>query len=218
MNIGGPMNTPNPMMGGNNNGGGAISLVKGEKVSLTKIALDKGITTPLNNLTVGLGWDVNNFTGAAFDLDASCFMLGQNDRVPNNSYFIFYGQLQAANGAVIHTGDNLTGEGDGDDEQLKVSLAKVPAEIQKLVFAVTIYDCKTRGQNFGQVKNAFIRVVDDTTGMELVRFDLTEQFSTQTALIVGEIYRYNNEWKFNAVGAGYPDDLATFCNKYGVQI
>lgn len=208
MNIGSPM-------GGNN---GSLSLVKGEKVSLTKIALDKGITTPLDNLTVGLGWDVNAFQGAAFDLDASCFMLGANDKVPNNSFFVFYGQLQAPNGAVMHTGDNLTGEGDGDDEQLKVALSKVPAEIQKLVFAVTIYDCKTRGQNFGQVKNAFIRVVDDTSGKELVRFDLTEQFSTQTALIVGEIYRYNNEWKFNAVGGGYPDDLSTFCAKYGVQI
>lgn len=201
-----------------NNTGSPISLVKGEKVSLNKIALDKGITTPLDNLTVGLGWDVNNFTGAPFDLDASCFMLGQNERVPNNSYFIFYGQLQGPNGAVIHTGDNLTGEGEGDDEQLKVCLSKVPAEIQKLVFAVTIYDCKVRNQNFGQVKNAFIRVVDDTSGKELVRFDLTEQFSTQTALIVGEIYRYNNEWKFNAVGGGYPDDLSNFCNKYGVMI
>lgn len=208
------MNIGNPM-GGNN---GSLSLVKGEKVSLTKIALDKGITTPLDNLTVGLGWDVNAFQGAAFDLDASCFMLGANDKVPNNSFFVFYGQLQAPNGAVMHTGDNLTGEGDGDDEQLKVALSKVPAEIQKLVFAVTIYDCKTRGQNFGQVKNAFIRLVDDATSQELIRYDLTEDYSTQTALVVGELYRHNGEWKFNAVGSGYPDDLNSFCARYGVQL
>lgn len=209
MNIGGSTNTTG-------NGGSAISLVKGEKISLSKIALDKGIK--LDNLTVGLGWDVNNFTGADFDLDASCFMLANNEKVPNNSYFVFYGQLQSPDGSVVHTGDNLTGAGDGDDEQIKVSLSKVPTEIQKLVFAVTIYDCKNRHQNFGQVKNAFIRVVDEATGTELTRFDLTEEFSTQTALIVAELYRYNGEWKFNAVGAGYPDDLSTFCSKYGVII
>ena len=198
--------------------GGGISLTKGEKVSLSKVALDKGISSPLDKLTVGLGWDINNFTGAAFDLDASAFLVDANEKVLGNSGFVFYGQPSDSAGSVFHSGDNKTGEGDGDDEQLKVCLSKIPAEIQKVVFTVTIYDCKTRNQNFGQVKNAFIRVVDDATNTELIRYDLTEDFSTQTALVVAEIYRHNNEWKFNPVGSGYPDDLATFCARYGVQL
>lgn len=202
--------------------GSGLSLAKGEKISLTKAATELGVgvgtATDLDNLTVGLGWDVNNFTGLDFDLDASVFMVGANEKVVNNSGFIFYGQPTDPAGSVKHSGDNKTGIGDGDDEQIKVTLSKVPAEIQKIVFTVTIYECKTRNQNFGQVKNAFIRIVDDKTGSEIIRYDLTEDFSTQTALVVGELYRHNNEWKFNAVGGGYPDDLSSFCARYGVQL
>lgn len=198
--------------------GGGISLVKGEKISLSKVALDKGITGGLDGITVGLGWDVNAFTGADFDLDSSVFMLGDNDKVSGNANFIFYGQPSDGAGSVVHQGDNKTGAGDGDDEQIKVTLSKVPADVKKIVFTVTIYECKARNQNFGQVKNAFIRIVDDKTGSEIIRYDLTEDFSTQTALVVGELYRHNDEWKFNAVGSGYPDDLASFCARYGVQL
>lgn len=195
-----------------------ISLTKGEKISLSKVALDKGIAGGLDNIMVGLGWDVNNFTGAAFDLDASVFMLGANDKVLNNGGFIFYGQPKDVAGSVQHMGDNKDGAGDGDDEKINVTLSKVPADISKIVFTVTIYDCKTRGQNFGQVKNAFIRIVDANTNSEIIRYDLTEDYSTQTALVVGELYRHNGEWKFNAVGSGYPDELGEFCNRYGVVI
>lgn len=195
-----------------------ISLMKGEKVSLSKIALEKGLTGGLDNLTMGLGWDVNNFTGMAFDLDASVFMLGANDKVLNNGGFIFYNQKQDVAGSVIHLGDNRDGAGDGDDEQIKVCLSKVPAEIQKIVFTITINDAQVRGQNFGQVKNAFIRIVDDKTGNEILRYDLSEDYSTQTALVVAELYRHNGEWKFNPVGSGYPDDLLSFCNRYGVVL
>ena len=202
--------------------GPGLSLSKGEKISLTKAATDLGLgvgtATNLDNLTVGLGWDVNNFQGAAFDLDASVFMVDANEKVVNNSGFIFYGQPSDPAGSVRHSGDNKTGEGEGDDEQIKITLSKVPAEIQKVIFTVTIYECRTRNQNFGQVKNAFIRLVDDATSQELIRYDLTEDYSTQTALVVGELYRHNGEWKFNAVGSGYPDDLNSFCARYGVQL
>lgn len=217
MKINGSNDTTQATGGGINLNKG-ISLSKGEKISLTKAATDLGVTGALDNLTIGLGWDVNNFTGAAFDLDASAFLLAANDKVLNNSGFIFYGQPSDTVGSVKHTGDNKTGEGDGDDEQLKVCLSKVPTEIEKIIFTVTIYECKTRNQTFGQVKNAFIRVVDDNSGREIIRYDLSEDFSTQTALVVGELYRHNGEWKFNAVGSGFPDDLSSFCARYGVQL
>lgn len=193
-------------------GDSVVSLVKGQKVSLTKG------NPNLNKIHVGLGWDVNQFEGADFDLDASVFMVGENEKVPNTSYFIFYNQLSSPEGSVQHTGDNLTGEGDGDDESVKVELSKVPASIKKLVFTCTIHEAQLRRQNFGRVKNAFIRVVDEETGREVVRFDLSEDFSTETSIVVGEIYRHNGEWRFNAVGAGYNTTLADFCAKYGVNI
>lgn len=194
------------------NNGGVVSLVKGQKVSLTK-------NNPnLDKIHVGLGWDTNNFNGPAFDLDASVFMVNASEKVPNTSYFIFYNQLQSPEGSVIHTGDNLTGEGEGDDESLKVILSKVPDHIQKILFTVTIHEAQMRRQSFGQVKNAFIRIVDDTTDTEIYRYDLTEDFSTETSLVVGELYRQNGEWRFNAVGAGYNTNLSDFCAKYGVNI
>ena len=217
MKINGSNDTTQETGGGINLNKG-ISLSKGEKISLTKAATDLGVTGALDNLTIGLGWDVNNFTGAAFDLDASAFLVGSNEKVLNNGGFIFYGQPSDVAGSVRHTGDNKTGEGEGDDEQLKVCLSKVPTEIEKIIFTVTIYECKTRNQTFGQVKNAFIRVVDDNSGREIIRYDLSEDFSTQTALVVGELYRHNGEWKFNAVGSGFPDDLSSFCARYGVQL
>ena len=223
MKIGESSPAPAPETGATGGGislskGPGLSLSKGEKISLTKAATDLGVTNALDNLMVGLGWDVNNFQGAAFDLDASVFMVDGNEKVLNNSGFIFYGQPSDPAGSVVHSGDNKTGEGEGDDERIKVVLSKVPADIQKIIFTVTIYECKTRNQNFGQVKNAFIRVVDETSGQELIRYDLTEDYSTQTALVVGELYRHNGEWKFNAVGSGYPDDLNSFCNRFGVQL
>lgn len=193
-------------------GGGVVSLTKGQKVSLTK-------NNPnLDKIHVGLGWDTNSFSGHDFDLDASVFMVGENEKVPNSSYFIFYNQLTSPEGSVTHTGDNLTGEGEGDDESVKVVLSKVPANIQKVLFTVTIHESQIRRQSFGQVKNAFIRIVDDLTDREIYRFDLTEDFSTETSLVVGELYRHNEEWRFNAVGAGYNTNLSDFCGKYGVQI
>lgn len=194
------------------NTGGTISLSKGQKVSLSK-----GNPT-LDQLHVGLGWDTNRYEGGAFDLDASVFMVGENELVPNNSFFVFYGQASSPEGSVVHSGDNLTGEGSGDDESVTVSLSTVPQEVQKLVFTVTIHEAQIRRQNFGQVSNAYIRVEDKATGKELIRYDLGEDFSTETSLVVGEIYRHNGEWKFNAVGAGYNTDLASFCKKYGVKI
>lgn len=192
--------------------GGVVSLTKGQKVSLTK-------NNPnLDKIHVGLGWDTNSFSGHDFDLDASVFMVGANEKVPNSSYFIFYNQLASPEGSVLHTGDNLTGEGEGDDESVKVMLSKVPANIQKILFTVTIHESQIRRQSFGQVKNAFIRIVDDVTDREIYRFDLTEDFSTETSLVVGELYRHNDEWRFNAVGAGYNTNLSDFCGKYGVSI
>ena len=193
----------------------AVSLRKGERVSL-----DKGLTMAL----VGLGWDVNQFDGAAdFDLDASAFMLGANGKVRKDTDFIFYGNLESGDGAVRHTGDNLTGEGDGDDEVIVIDFTKVPADIQKIAITVTIYDAPVRRQNFGQVSNAYVRVArmagpDDMVGTEMLKFDMTEEFSIETALVVCELYRHNGEWKFNAVGAGYQGGLEALCRSYGVNV
>lgn len=190
----------------------AISLSKGGNLSLSK-------TDPsLNQVLIGLGWDTRATDGADFDLDASAFLLGANDKVRGETDFIFYNQTRSPEGSVEHMGDNRTGEGDGDDETVKIDLAKVPAEIQKIAITVTIHDAINRKQNFGQVQNAFIRVVNDQTQVELVRFDLNEDYSTETAMIFGELYRHNNEWKFRAVGQGYQGGLSAMCQQYGINI
>lgn len=191
----------------------AISLQKGQKVDLTKG------NPGLSKIIVGLGWDVNRYDGSAdFDLDAAAFLLGDNGRVPSDSDFIFYSNLQHASGSVVHTGDNLTGEGEGDDEVIKVDLKSVPANINKVAFTVTIYDADVRNQNFGQVSNAYIRIVDETTGNEIIRYDLGEDFSVETAVVVGELYRYNGEWKFNAIGSGFAGGLYALCKNFGVNV
>lgn len=189
-----------------------ISLQKGQKVDLTK-----GNPT-LKHVLVGLGWDVNRYDGGfAFDLDASAFLLGANGQTPNTDAFIFYGNLKHPSGAVEHMGDNLTGEGDGDDEQIMVDLTKIPDSIEKIAFTVTIYEAEERRQNFGQVDNSYIRIVDNDTGKELIRYDLGEDFSIETAIVVGEIYRHGGGWKFNAVGSGFQGGLAALCANYGIE-
>lgn len=190
----------------------AISLQKGQKIDLTK-------TNPgLSNVIVGLGWDINKYDGGSdFDLDTAAFMLDASGKAPSDSSFIFYGNLKSECGSVNHMGDNLTGEGDGDDEQIKISLSSVPANIEKIAFTVTIYDHETRQQNFGQVSNAYIRILDESTGVELIRYDLCEDFSIETALVVGELYRNNGEWKFCAVGSGFGGGLAALCANYGLN-
>lgn len=168
---------------------------------------------------VGLGWDVNAFdSGADFDLDAAAFMVGENGKCPTEREFIFYGNLEHNSGAVKHMGDNLTGGGDGDDEQIEVDLTIIPANVSRVVFTVTIYDAELRRQNFGQVSNAFIRIVDTATGSELIRYDLGEDFSIETAVVVGELYRHNGEWKFNAIGSGFQGGLAALCGHYGIEV
>ncbi len=191
----------------------AISLQKGQKVDLTKG------NPGLSKLIVGLGWDTNKYDGGAdFDLDAAAFLLGENGRVPADSDFIFYGNLKHASGCVEHTGDNLTGEGEGDDEVIKVDLSKVPANISKIDFTVTIYEAEKRLQIFGQVSNVYIRVLYQTNGTELIRYDLGEDFSVETAVVVGEMYRNNGEWKFNAIGSGFSGGLAALCQNFGVNV
>ena len=191
----------------------AVSLKKGQKVDLTK-------TNPgLKEVMIGLGWDVKRYDGGKdFDLDASVFMLGDNGKVPSDAEFIFYGNKKHSSGSVEHMGDNLTGAGEGDDEQIKINLATVPANIQKIDFTVTIYEAEERNQNFGQVENAFIRVVNAANGEELIRYDLTEDFSIETAIVVGELYRHGSEWKFNAIGSGFEGGLASLGRNYGVNV
>ncbi|MFZ1345086.1 TerD family protein [Thiothrix eikelboomii] len=190
----------------------ALSLQKGGNLSLSK-------TDPsLTKILVGLGWDERTTDGSSFDLDASAFLLTAGDKVRNDSDFIFYNQLKSPDGSVEHAGDNRTGQGDGDDESVKVDLSKVPAEITKIAFTVTIHDAEARRQNFGQVGNAFIRVVNDLTGTEIVRYDLAEDYSTETAMIFGELYRHNSEWKFRAVGQGYSGGLKAMCDQFGIKI
>ncbi|MBP2513796.1 TerD family protein [Sphingomonas sp. PvP018] len=190
----------------------SVSLSKGGNVSLSKE--EPG----LSNVLIGLGWDTRSTDGTDFDLDASAFLLVAGDRVRGDGDFIFYNNLRSADLSVEHTGDNRTGEGDGDDEALKVDLAKVPAEIQKIAVAVTIHDGEARRQSFGMVSNAFIRVANDATGREIARYDLTEDASTETAMIFGEVYRHNGEWKFRAVGQGYKGGLGPMAKNYGVNI
>ncbi len=191
----------------------SINLSKGQKVDLTKG------NPGLKKIMVGLGWDVNIYdSGAAFDLDAAAFMLGENGKCPTEKEFVFYGNLTHASESVQHMGDNLTGEGDGDDEQILVDLSKIPANVSRVVFTVTIYDADVRRQNFGQVSNSFIRIVDEMSGQEIIHYDLGEDFSIETAVVVGEIYRHNGEWKFNAIGSGFQGGLAALCGNYGIEV
>lgn len=191
----------------------AVNLSKGQKVSLTKG------NPGLSKIVVGLGWDTNKYDGGFdFDLDAAAFLLGANGKVTSDADFVFYGNLKHASGAVEHMGDNLTGDGDGDDEQIKVNLSAIPANIEKIGFTVTIYDAETRHQNFGQVSNAYIRIFDEVSNSELIRYDLGEDFSVETAVVVGEMYRNNGEWKFNAIGSGFNGGLYALCKNYGVNV
>lgn len=190
----------------------ALSLQKGGNISLSKEAPN------LRRVIIGLGWDPRATDGQAFDLDASAFLLGSAGKVRNDGDFIFYNQPKSVDGSVQHTGDNLTGQGDGDDESIKVDLAQVPAQIEKIAIAVTIHEADQRRQNFGQVGGAFIRVVNEENGQEITRYDLGEDFSTETAVIFGEVYRHGAEWKFRAVGQGFTGGLAPLARNYGVNI
>ncbi len=189
-----------------------VSLTKGGNVSLSKEA--PGLTAVL----VGLGWDARTTTGTDFDLDASAIMVNADGKVLSNSHFIFFNNTTSPEGSVEHTGDNLTGEGAGDDEAIKVNLASVPAEVDKIIFPVSIYEAETRSQGFGQVRNAFIRIVNQTGGTEIACYDLTEDASTETAMVFGELYRNGADWKFRAVGQGYASGLSGIARDYGVTV
>ncbi|GAA2743758.1 MULTISPECIES: TerD family protein [Kitasatospora] len=189
----------------------SVTLAKGGNVSLTKAAPN------LTQVQIGLGWDARSTTGAPFDLDASA-LLCAGGRVLGDEYFVFYNNLKSPEGSVEHQGDNLTGDGDGDDEVVQVFLDLVPTQIDKVVFAVSIYDADARVQNFGQVANAYIRVVNLTDGAEIARYDLSEDASTETAMIFGELYRYQGEWKFRAVGQGYASGLRGIALDFGVNV
>ena len=189
-----------------------VSLSKGGNVSLTKEA--PGLTA----VTVGLGWDVRTTTGTDFDLDASAILVSSSGKVVNDGGFVFFNNLKSSDGSVEHLGDNLTGEGEGDDEQVNVDLAAVPAEVDKVVFPVSIYEGDSRSQSFGQVRNAFIRVVNQAGGTELARYDLTEDASTETAMVFGELYRNGSDWKFRAVGQGYASGLKGIAQDFGVNV
>ena len=190
----------------------AISLSKGGNVSLSK-------TDPaLKKILLGLGWDARATNGADFDLDASAFLVGENGKVSSDADFIFYNQLVSSCRSVEHTGDNRTGACEGDDEALKINLEKVPAHVRRIVVCVTIHDAGARRQNFGQVCDAFMRIVNLDNDIELARFDLSEDYSTETAMIFGEIYRHNDEWKFKAVGQGFAGGLDAMCRQFGVDV
>lgn len=190
----------------------AISLKKGQKIDLTK-------TNPgLSKILVGLGWDTNKYDGGAeFDLDTSIFLVDATGKATSDSDFVFYNNPIHPSGSVQYMGDNRTGEGDGDDEQVNIDLSLVPANIDRIAFTVTIYDYETRKQNFGQVSNAFIRIVDVANNVELMRYDLSEDFSIETALVIAELYRNNGEWKFQAIGSGFQGGLAALCANYGLN-
>jgi tellurite resistance protein TerA len=191
----------------------AINLTKGQKIDLTKG------NPGLCKLLIGLGWDTNKYSGEMdFDLDATAFLLKEDSKVSSNRDFIYYGNLRHESGSVEHMGDNLTGGGDGDDEQIRINLALIPRAITRIAIAVTIYDAEVRRQNFGQVNNAYIRVVDEVTHAEILRYDLGEDFSIETSVVVGEIYRYKGEWKFNAIGSGFKGGLKSLCLNYGVNM
>lgn len=191
----------------------AINLIKGENINLSKEAPN------LVNVMVGLGWEVRSSDGDDFDLDASAFMLGANGKVRSDADFIFYNQLSSQDGSVEHTGDNrVGGDGANDDEQILVHLDKVADYVQKVAITVTIYDYAARQQNFGQVNSAYIRIVNADTDTEIARYDLSEDASVETAMIFGELYKHNGEWKFKAVGQGFAGGLKALCQSYGVNV
>ncbi|MFS2108889.1 TerD family protein [Sphingomonas sp. Sphisp140] len=190
----------------------AVSLSKGGNVSLSKEA------PGLKAVRVGLGWDTRVTDGSAFDLDASVFLLNEGGKVRSDADFVFYNNRNGGNGSVVHQGDNTTGEGSGDDEVVAVTLDQLPADVQKLSFAVTIHEAEGRRQNFGMVSNAFIRVVNADGGTEIARYDLSEDASTETAMIFGELYRHNGEWKFKAIGQGFAGGLGPLAQSFGVNI
>ncbi|CAL9448599.1 TerD family protein [Streptomyces sp. JH002] len=189
-----------------------VSLTKGGNVSLTKEA--PGLTA----VTIGLGWDVRTTTGADFDLDASALAVNAAGKIVSDQHFIFYNNLVSPDGAIQHTGDNTTGDGDGDDETININLGSLGADVDKVVFPVSIHDADNRGQNFGQVRNAYIRVLNQAGGSEIARYDLTEDASTETAMVFGELYRNGAEWKFRAVGQGYASGLAGIAQDFGVNV
>lgn len=191
----------------------AISLQKGQKVDLTK-------TNPgLTKIIIGLGWDVNKYDGGKeFDLDASAFLLNPEGKVSDDKNFVFFNNPKSVDGSVTHTGDNRSGAGEGDDEQIKVDLTSVATSVAKISFGITIHEAKERNQNFGQVSNAYVRVLNEASGEELIRYDLGEDFSVETAVVVGELYRNNADWKFNAIGSGYQNGLAGLCKDFGLDV
>ncbi len=190
----------------------SVSLSKGGNVSLTKQAPN------LTAVAVGLGWDIRSTTGTDFDLDASALGLDTGKKILSDKHFVFFNNLSSPDGSIVHTGDNLTGEGEGDDEIINVNLAAVPPEVDSIVFPVSIYDADARSQSFGQVRNAYIRVVDASNGTELARYDLSEDASTETAMVFGELYRNGAEWKFRATGQGYASGLAGIARDFGVNL
>lgn len=190
----------------------SVSLSKGGNISLTKEA------PGLQAVFVGLGWDARTTSGADFDLDASALMLNPSGKIVSDQHFVFFNNLKSPDGSVEHTGDNITGAGEGDDEVIKVHLEQVPADVDKIVFPVSIYDAESRGQNFGQVRNAFIRIVNQDGNAEITRYDLSEDASTETAMIFGELYRNGAEWKFRAVGQGYTTGLRGIAQDFGVNV
>ena len=190
-----------------------IMLKKGQKIDLTKG------NKSLKKLLVGLGWDTNKYDGGYdFDLDAAAFCCGDDDKVHEDLDFIFYNNLKHESGAIEHLGDNLTGEGEGDDEQIVIDLSLLPARITKINFTVTIHEADERGQNFGQVSNAYVRVVNQENDEELIRYDLGEDFSVETAIVVAQLYKHNGEWKFNAIGSGFAGGLAALCRNFGLNV
>lgn len=191
----------------------AVNLAKGQKVDLTKS--NPGLT----KVIVGLGWDTNKYDGGKdFDLDATAFCLNENGKVSSDADFMFYNNPSNSNNSIVLSGDNRTGEGAGDDEIVKVDLANIPADINKIAFCITIHEAQERNQNFGQVANSYVRVVSEASGEELIRYDLGEDYSVETAVVVGELYRHGAEWKFSAVGSGFQDGLAGLCRDFGVSI
>ena len=191
----------------------SVSLTKGQRVDLTKGR------PSLRKILIGLGWDINEYDGEEdFDLDASVYMLKDNGKVGSDDDFIFYGNLEHKTKCIVHTGDNRTGEGNGDDEVIKVNLDKIPSDYTKLSVVVTIYDAGNRFQNFGMVNNAYVRIVDEEKEEEIIKYDLSEDFSTETAIVVAELYKKNEEWKFKAVGSGYECGLDTLCRRYGIDV
>ncbi|MGP3976990.1 TerD family protein [Streptomyces sp. 8N114] len=189
-----------------------VSLSKGGNVSLTKEAPN------LTAVIVGLGWDARTTTGSDFDLDASALLTNAEGKVANDQNFVFFNNLKSPDGSVEHTGDNLTGEGEGDDEVIKVNLVGVPADVEKIVFPVSIYEAESRQQSFGQVRNAYIRVLNQADNVELARYDLSEDASTETAMVFGELYRHGAEWKFRAIGQGYASGLRGIAQDFGVNV